>query len=196
MKKYLLIISLSTLTGSGVYAQFSKGTITFAGSVGYSSLTIKDTQASVTVTQGTTNTFTFVPQVGYFFIDNLAGGAGITLKSSAFTDASSSRASSTTTFLFSPFVRYYFPPKIYAQLSFDLGSVKDKNTDNKGITTETSNRASGWSLLAGYPILFGKVVAIEPQIGYSSLTQSSNAANYTNAAGLFLRVGIQVYLSK
>ncbi len=196
MKKYFLIISLFTLTWSSVYAQFSKGTITFAGSVGFSSLTNKDTQTNVTVTQGKTTTFTFVPQVGYFFIDNLAGGAGITLKSLAFTDASSSRASSTTTFLFSPFVRYYFPPKIYAQLSLDLGSVKDKNTDNKGVTTERSNSASGWSLLAGYPILFGKVVAIEPQIGFSSLTQRLDAANYTNDAGLFLRVGIQVYLSK
>ncbi len=191
---FIACLIIGSLT---VQAQFTKGTITFGGSAGYSSVTRKITNANVTVTDGTTNTFTFVPQVGYFFIDNLAGGAGITLKSSRFNDASSPAYNSSTTFLFSPFVRYYFPPKIYGQLSVDFGSVNDKRVDNRGaISQSDSYSASGWSLLAGYPILLGEVVAIEPQIGYSSLTQSLNAGNYTNDAGLFLRVGVQVYLSK
>lgn len=195
MNKIILLTCLVgfTLTAR---AQFSKGTITFGGSAGYSSLTTKDTQANVTVTRGTTNTFTFVPQVGYFFIDNLAGGAGITLKSSRFNYANSPEYNSTTTFLFSPFIRYYFPPKIYGQLSVDFGSVSYKNVNNQGVATETSDSASGWSLLAGYPIMLKNVVAIEPQIGYSSLTQSANAANYSTDSGFFLRVGLQVYLSK
>ena len=192
------IIFLVCLVGCGlqVSAQFNKGTITFGGSAGYSSLTTKDTQANVTVTQGTTNTLTFVPQVGYFFIDNFAGGAGITLKSSRFNNANSLSYSSTTTFLFSPFVRYYFPPKVYGQLSVDFGSVSYKTANNQGVPSETSDSASGWSLLAGYPIMLKNIVAIEPQIGYSSLTQSANAANYSKDSGFFLRVGLQVYLSK
>lgn len=192
------IILLVCLVGCMVQAnaQFSKGTITFGGSAGYSSLTTKDTNANVTVTQGTTNTFTFVPQVGYFFIDNLAGGAGITLKSSRFNDANSLSYNSSTTFLFSPFIRYYFPPKIYGQLSVDFGSVSYKSANNQGVPSETSDSASGWSLLAGYPIMLKNVVAIEPQIGYSSLTQSANAANYSTDSGFFLRVGLQVYLSR
>src|SRR5258706_3724890 len=116
MNKIILVACLISCALQ-LRAQFGKGTITFGGSAGYSSLTSKDTQANVTVTQGTTNTFTFVPQAGYFFIDNLAAGAGITLKSSRFNDANSLSYASRTTFLFSPFVRYYFPPKIYGQLS-------------------------------------------------------------------------------
>jgi outer membrane protein len=195
MNKFILIACLIGCA-TQLQAQFSKGTITFAGSAGYSSLTTKDTNSNVTVTQGTTDAVTFVPQVGYFFIDNFAGGAGITLKSSRFNDSNSPAYNSTTTFLFSPFVRYYFPPKIYGQLSVDFGSVTDKSVNGQGATNKTSYSASGWSLLAGYPILLGKVVAIEPQLGYSSLTQSANASNYSTDAGLFLRVGIQVYLSK
>lgn len=195
MNKFILIACLIGCA-TQLQAQFNKGTITFAGSAGYSSLTTKDTNSNVTVTQGTTDAITFVPQVGYFFIDNFAGGAGITLKSSRFNDSNSPAYNSTTTFLFSPFVRYYFPPKIYGQLSVDFGSVTDKSVNGQGTTNKTSYSASGWSLLAGYPILLGKVVAIEPQLGYSSLTQSANASNYSTDAGLFLRVGIQVYLSK
>ena len=197
MKKSLFTLVLVMVLSLAVKAQFNKGTIMAGGSVGYSSVTNKETQTNVTTTVGTTNTLTFLPQVGYFFIDNLAGGAGITLKSQKFNNSGSSASNSTTLFLFSPFVRYYFPPKVYAQFSFDVGSGKDKQTDNKGITTETKSGVSGWSLLAGYAYMLNDHVAIEPQVGYSSLVQNYSSNNFkTSDAGIFLRIGLQVYLRK
>ena len=180
-----------------VRAQFTKGTIMAGGSVGFSAMKNKETQSNVTTTIGTTTTFTFLPQVGYFFIDNLAVGAEVALQSEKFKNSDSNAANSTTTFLFSPFVRYYFPPKVYAQFSFGVGPGTNRNTNDNGVTTESSFVNSGWSILAGYAYMLNNHVAIEPQLGYSSRVQNYSVNNFkTSDSGIFLRIGLQVYLHK
>ena len=197
MKKLLFTVFAIVALSLAAKAQFSKGTIMAGGSVGYSSTTNKETVGNVTTTLGTTSSLTFLPQVGYFFIDNLAAGAGITLQSVKFSVSGSNQSNSTTEFLFSPFARYYLPQKIYGQFGFDVGSGTEKKTNNNNATTETTSSISGWSLLAGYAIMLNDHVAVEPQVGYRSLVQDygSNNGKLTDA-GLFLRIGLQVYLRK
>jgi len=191
MKKVIGILFITMCISTVGYSQFTKGKIMIGGSFSANFDANKYKNGGTTTKESTTNSFGLYPQVGYFFMDNLAAGAGLSLGSST-TKSGSNKFIYTTTYL-SPFARYYFG-NIYGQLAFDLGSSKAK-TETNNTTTTTKTNGSGWSLAAGYAYLLNDHVAIEPQLGYG--------LNYTQAdpgkdiqGGLFIKVGIQVYIGK
>ena len=191
MKKTFVILFFATFISTAGYSQFTKGKMMIGGSFSADFDANKYKNNGTTTKGATTNSISFYPQVGYFFMDNFAAGAGLSLGTSS-TKSGSTTLVYTTTFL-SPFARYYFG-NIYGQLGLDLGSSKLK-TENGGTTTTTKTNGSGWSLAAGYAYLLNEHVAIEPQLGYG--LNYSDADPGTNIrGGLFIKAGIQVYIGK
>ncbi|HQQ97930.1 MAG TPA: outer membrane beta-barrel protein [Cyclobacteriaceae bacterium] len=192
MKKIVIALILATVT-FGVHAQISKGTFLLGGSVGFNSMSAKYISNGVTTPQGTTTTFSVIPQAGYFVTNQIAAGIGLTINSISYKANGASTSLNNTRFLFSPFARYYFPQKIYLQAGVDIGSSTASSTGNGG---SNSNSLFGWTLLGGYPVFLNESIAVEPQLGYNSLTDKIDSANKTTEGNFFIRVGFQIYFAK
>ncbi len=186
----LLILFICSMIG---YSQFTKGKILAGGSFNLSFNSNKYKSGSITSNTGNTNSFNLYPQVGYFFIDNLAAGAGLNILTGAtkYTNAKSTYSSISI----APFVRYYYN-KFYGQFSFSSGSLKTTN-DIPPAPSNTKSNTTGWSLAGGYAYLLNEHVAIEPQIGYGQSYQTGGGnSGKTTSGGLFIKAGFQIYLGK
>lgn len=197
MKRVLIITFIMTVAATASWAQFNQGNFLVGGStnLNFNSYTDKSKSGSSTNTNGKSTNFSLEPSAGYFFMDNLAAGAGLNLSTSTYKpDGGGSKYTSSSISL-TPFVRYYFG-KIYGQGAFQFGSEKTESTF--GSTTETSKDAiSGWSLLAGYAIMLNESVSLEPQLGYGSIGYKDKDSDDKDInSGVFIRLGIFVYLSK
>jgi len=198
MKKIQLTIAAILVFTLAGYSQFRKGSVLVGGNGSFNLgfMGDKTKNGSTTHKNYSETTFTINPQVGYFVVDNLAVGAGLTLSSYATKDTDTSVKTTSTDFLFSPFARYYYH-KFYGQLEFDAGS--NKYTYRTATNNESTSKSTvtGWSLAAGYALLLNDHVAIEPQIGYSvTSTKPSGSDTKDIYGGLFIRAGIYVYLYK
>jgi outer membrane protein len=197
MKKIFFIALLVVAATTVGLAQFTKGSMLAGGSsnLGFGSDTYKNKSGGTTTTTGKITSFSLEPSVGYFFMDNLAAGAGLGLSTSSYKSDGGSSKSKTSSITLSPFARYYFD-KLYAQGGFQIGNSKTEITN--GSTTQTTKSGiSGWSLAGGYAILLNESISIEPQIGYQSIgNKFKDSDNKIIHSGLFLRLGIFVYISK
>jgi hypothetical protein len=185
MKKIFSIISIMLCFGSLSFAQFTKGKVLAGGSFStnfntYNIAGISYKQTSVD----------FFPQAGYFIMNNMAVGAGLSLGYSKLKSPPGSITSTvtSTSFRFSPFARYYIH-NFFGQATFGLGTQTPVNS-----SFELKN--SSWAVSAGYAYLLNEHVAIEPQIGYETNYLKQGSGSRTTNGNLFLKVGIQVYLGK
>jgi long-subunit fatty acid transport protein len=197
MKKTIFIALLLTAVTTASWAQFSNGTFLIGGtsnlSIGFD--TNKSKSGSSTTTDGKTTSFSLEPAVGYFFMDNLAVGAGLNLSTSTFKADGSGNKSISSSTLFTPFVRYYFD-KFYAQGAFQVGSEKTE-IKISSTTTTFKDGVTGWSLAGGYALMLNESVALEPQIGFRSTTfKNKDSDNKDITSGLFIRMGVFVYLAR
>jgi hypothetical protein len=194
MKKSVLIVCMFCISVAS-YSQFEQGTILAGGSVNFSTITEKYKTGSTTVTNGNTTSFSFMPQGGYFVIDNLAVGAGINLAFSKYkpdNDQLSYLEYKTSTIQLSPFARYYLQ-KVFFQGQVGFGSAKSE--DYEGDDDKFS--VMSWSLGVGYAAFLSDDVAIEPSIVYGSQSRKlkdSDPVYKDIDGGLLLSVGLQVYL--
>ncbi len=196
MRKIILFFVYILFFSIYSFSQFSKGSILAGGNVGADFSTNKTIAGSVTTTNSSTNSFSLSPQVGYFFIDNFVGGAGVKLLTSSQKNDSSPSSFSQTNISFEPFARYYFD-KFYGQALIGFGSSSSDQTNNNGTVFTSKGSLFNWSISGGYAILLNDHVAIEPQIGYRSTSISPDGTNSTiRTAGLFLQLGFQVYIHK
>jgi hypothetical protein len=134
------------------------------------------------------------PSAGYFFADNFAAGANISLDYSKY-EVSTGEGRSTT-FGVGPFARYYFGssntrPLIHG--SWNFISEKDKSTVfNPRTETTITRNGSQFFIGGGLAGFINRNVALEALAGY-------NHFKYRHAGegsgGFLLRVGFQVYLS-
>ena len=197
MKKAFFTAMIITAFYTAGFSQFSQGTFLVGGTtnlnIGFD--TEKTKSGGSTSTDGKTTSFSLEPSAGYFFMDNLAVGAGLGLSTSTYKpDGSGSKFNSSSMYL-SPFARYYFD-KFYAQGAFEFGTRKTELTSGSTTTTRKDG-ISGWSLAGGYVILLNESVALEPQVGYGSIGyKNKDNDNKDITSGLFLRLGVFVYLSK
>jgi len=194
MRKALLTLVILFLTITA-FAQFNQGRMMIGGAISIQSYKEKSKSGSTTTTWGNTTEFSVTPQFGYFVIDNLAVGAGLNNSFWVYKADGSDEKATSSSFQFQPFVRYYLPQKIFFQGAFGVGAGKDVEYDDD----ETKYGLSSWTLAAGYAILLNNNVAIEPMLGYgSSVTKYKDAdPEYkTIDSGLFIQVGIQVYIGK
>jgi outer membrane protein len=195
MKK-LTLTALIIFISLGAYAQFNQGRMLVGGNFSADFNTNKTKAGSTTTTNYRSTTISFGPQFGYFIIDNLAVGGILTVESESIKYEGSDNKDSGTTTLISPFVRYYLDQGIFFQGKFDVGSLKTK--DKTGTTTTTNTYGvSGFSLGAGYAWFLADNVALEPQIGYQSLTYKNKTIDAKSInGGLYILVGFQIYLGK
>ena len=195
MKK-ILLTAFTLVAFNGVFAQFNKGRTLVGGSMSFSSYTEKSNTNGVTGTPGTTTNFSFSPSVGYFVIDKLAVGAGITWASQKFNPDSGSSTQSASAFLFAPLVRYYVGPGFFTQGTFGFGSSKSDYKFSSTSTITVKGSITSWSLGIGYAILLNDHVAIEPLVAYQSATNKYDGTGDpkdTNA-GLAINIGLRAYL--
>jgi opacity protein-like surface antigen len=194
--KRLVFTALVILTAFGAHAQFEQGTMMVGGNFNVRFNGDKVKSGSTTTTIDHYTSISIGPQFGYFIIDNLAAGAGLTINSYSVTYENSNDKSSGSSVVFSPFVRYYLSQGIFFQGRLDAGSQKDK--DRVGNTTTTvSHGLSGWALGAGYAWFITDNVALEPQIGYSSMAQKNKSNDVKSIdGGVYISAGFQIYLRK
>ncbi|MEJ7737382.1 MAG: outer membrane beta-barrel protein [Chitinophagaceae bacterium] len=125
----------------------------------------------------------FSPSAGYFFANNFAAGALVSL------DYVKLVNSKTTTFGIGPFARYYFGttnirPFAAADINFTSSKVKTS-------TTSSSLNGTKWFLGAGLAGFINRNVAIEGTAGY----KHTAIKDQDGTGGFNLRIGFQVYLS-
>ncbi len=195
MKK-LFITTLIVFAGVSAFAQFEKGRILAGGSVSFASSTNKTKTDNATTTNSKTTSFDFGPRAGYFFIDNLAAGLGLDLSTSSTKQEGSGDKDASTTFLISPFVRYYLQPGIFFQGQYGIGPETEKST-NASTTVTTKYTGSSWSLGAGYAYFLNSNVAVEPFIGYGARSRKLKDSDVKGVnSGLFINIGFQIYLDR
>jgi outer membrane protein len=196
MKK--TIFTLLVVFGSfGAFAQFEQGTMLVGGDFGLEFTTQKAKGNGQTSTLGKSSEFSFNPDFGYFVIDNLAVGANLGLSLTSYKSDGSAYKYTTNSLTVGPFVRYYFPVKIFLQGNLGIGTMKSKD-DNNGDIDENKYSVFGTSLGAGYALMLNDNVAIEPLIGYQSISQKDKSTGAPDGkyvdSGIFVRVGFQIYL--
>jgi hypothetical protein len=156
MKK-VLFAALMTIA-----VQVNKGQWLAGGNVGFNSQKWGDADANKV------SKFTFSPNAGYFFIDQLAGGLRVTFES----EKVKSEDKAESTLIIAPFARYYFLPaaqkvNIFADASYGFGSTG----------TEDKASLSGFAFAAG-PAIF--------------LTPNTALDDRRNSFGV--NIGFQVHL--
>jgi hypothetical protein len=181
MKKVLF----ATLLMGSVSAAFSQSNINqgdwmLGGDAGFSSQKQGDYK---------TTSFGIAPNVGYFFISNLAGGLRLETSSEK-TEAGSLEAKSTG-YALAPFVRYYFLPasqkvNLFADASFGFG----KNKYESGIV-DNESKFTQLGIKAGPAIFLTPATALEITLNYNS-TKIKDVEDRKNAFGVNL--GLQIHI--
>jgi hypothetical protein len=129
-------------------------------------------------------TFEFKPDVGYFFLDNLAAGIRFNYSSSKV----KSEDKANTYLLAGPFVRYYFLPAVQKVNIFVDGTY--------GFGKEGQDpkiNLNGYEFTAGPAIFLSPNVALELGISYQSL-KYKDISDRDNTFGV--NVGFQIHLGK
>lgn len=157
MKKVLFIVALVAASFAGT-AQTSKSTWMLGGGAGFNS-TKPDGGSS-------TSTWNLSPAVGYFVMDNLAIGAGVSIADYG--------AGSTTNF--GPFARYYFTSlgksaKLYGNVGANFGDYTE------------------FGVSAGVAYFLNSSIALETALGYTKNTD-------WKTSNIGLNVGFQIHFKK
>jgi outer membrane protein len=193
--KNLLLTTFLLLSAMLVDAQISRGTMMIGGSVEFNSEKYKTEENGQTDTNVTSTSFTLSPEFGYFVVDNLALGAGIGLYNTVSKNNAADSKNVNTGIAVTPFVRYYLG-NVFFHGQAGFGSGKN-NYERPGFESEGKSSFTNWNLGAGYAIFLNDNVAIEPTLGYqSSAVKYDGSDEKSITGGLYLRVGIQVYLRR
>ena len=179
MKKVCLSL-LTLVLCTTLFSQINKGQWLAGGSIGFESGKFGDFDASKFTS------FEFSPDAGYFFMQNLAAGARVSFQTMKFKEQDA-----TNSFLFSPFVRYYFLPatrrvNILADGSYGLGSMKNEEG------SETFNQ---FAIAAGPAVFLSPNTALEFTLRYSSAGGDAYGGD-DRLKNFGLNVGFQVHLGK
>jgi hypothetical protein len=176
MKKIFMVAVATILIQAG-FAQVNQGQWLVGGNASFSSAKYPALK---------TTSFEFSPNVGYFFIDNFAGGLRFDIQSvKEKLGGVEEKASSTS---IAPFLRYYFLPasqkvNVFADASYGFGSMKFDGGESVGI--------SGYSIMAGPAIFLSPNTALEVTVGYGSTKiEDDNERTNTFRFG----VGFQIHL--
>lgn len=133
------------------------------------------------------------PNVGYFFIDNFAGGLRLDLSSNTEKYSGTTTDKSTSfNYEVAPFVRYYFLPStqkvnIFADGQFGFGELKTKINNN----AQVKNNFNEFTIAAGPAFFLTPSTALEMTLGWNSIKYKGNDDRQGTLA---LSVGFQIHL--
>ncbi|MBL6448881.1 porin family protein [Fulvivirga sp. 29W222] len=196
MKKTLLTGIIMIAGACFAQAQTEQGGILAGGSVSMDFENNKLEAGSTTVDRGNTFSVSFNPNVGYFFMDGLAGGLELEISSSTFTEDQTDFETKFSTFNFGPFVKYYHSSGLFGLGRFGVGSAKEVDEDAGG-TDETKFGVFTWRLGAGYALFLNDNVSLEPMLSYGSYNftnKDSDPEVKTIDNSLRISVGFQIFL--
>ncbi|MCX7546369.1 hypothetical protein OS188_00220 [Xanthomarina sp. F1114] len=178
---FFFFLCAFTLT---THAQITKGNWMVGGEVSF--------QTSENTSNGASDTYSYFfasPNVGYFFIDKLAGGIALDF---AFTDPFKSNNSQI--YGFSPFFRYYL---LKAEKEFNIFSeVSYGYSFGKNGLDEKSN-SSDFNLKGGVVLFLNNSVGIELAVSYLNSNSELKSRNVkSKREQLMFGVGFQIHLEK
>jgi hypothetical protein len=128
------------------------------------------------------------PNVGYFFIDKLAGGIRTRL---AFDKVEfNGGVTKTTQTGIGPFFRYYFLEQLNRVNLFSETAYQYTHNSGNNVTSNSSNT---FTFSVGPAIYFNSSVGIELTANYEIF---SNKSTNTSAKTFFLALGFQIHLEK
>jgi opacity protein-like surface antigen len=198
MKKVFFALAVLIISAPA-FAQFNQGTMMVGGSAGLEFSKNKYKIDGNSSENSRSTDFYLEPQFGIFVIDNFAIGAGLGLgvsKTKYNGPFDNDETVTSTAITFEPFARYYLPQRIFFQGRFLLGTGTTK-WDEAGDSDKTNFGLFGLGVSAGYAIMLNDNIAIEPQLGYQSQARKNEDSDGRSVdSGLYLRVGIQAYLSR
>jgi hypothetical protein len=141
-----------------------------------------------------TTSIQLAPNVGYFFINKMAGGLRFGFGSDTYSSGGDKYR--WTNLAISPFLRYYFLPatqqvNLFAEGAYSYAWSKYKDVTNSG---SYAYRYNGFSLMGGPAIFLNEHTALEITLGYSHSTRGPVDSTTTNR--FQLGVGLQIHLGK
>lgn len=176
MKKSFLVACMLLLFAQLGNSQISKGNVLLGGSTSFAS----NKQGDFKSTE-----FSFSPNIGYFFINNFAGG--LRMQFDSFKEEGDDAYNSVN---IGPFLRYYFLPiakdqkvNIFADASYGFGSAG--SGDNK-------MNNNSYSINAGPAIFLNPHTALEITLGYGSLKFEGDDDRLNT---LNINIGFQIHLN-
>ena len=191
MKKLITTLVLVVVVQSA-FAQFTKGTILLGGSSSFGFSSMKTTYDGNDYSK--TTAYELSPMAGYFVADNIAIGASIDFSGEKTEYEFSDSESKSSGITFSPFARYYLESKVFFEGSSGFGSEKDE-FNSGGSDIENDASVFKFGIGVGYAAMISDKVAIEPMIGYGSLSRKYDGDdNKYKTSGFQLGVGVTVYL--
>lgn len=178
MKKIVLAVMTLTI-GLGSFSQVNKGQWLVGGSANL------DFSKQGNNDDSKVTSVSISPDAGYFFINQLAAGARVSFTSVK----EKSQENAATSFLFAPFVRYYFMQStqkvnIFADASYGFGSMKFGES-------ESFNQ---FAFSAGPAVFLSPNTALELTLQYRSAGGDVYGDDRLNDFGV--NVGFQVHLGK
>lgn len=172
--KQTLLFSVLIAIASGAVAQTEQGNYLVGGTLQLNTL---KNQTTIEVS----------PSAGYFFTDNFAAGANVTMAHTKYGEGST--AARTTTFSLGPFVRYYAGStgvRPFLESNVNFASNKTKTS-----TGSTTNTGITYFVGPGAAFFLNRNVALEALAGYSHAAYK----NENGRGGFAFKIGFQVYLS-
>ena len=151
MKKSILLLLL-IVSSFTIFAQTEKGNIELSGGAGFQFISshLKYVNDGVTTGEATTNSFSFLPSIGYFVIDNLAIGLAGNFTSSSTKEEGDADKSISTSILIIPTAIYYVPMD---------GKIRPIIQIGAGLTSMSQKYGSEKSSASGLAINFGAGIA-------------------------------------
>ena len=173
--KWMFIIACSCFSINTSIAQLTKGNAILGGSVTYESTRYSDNGDRI-------GTFTFMPGVGYFFRDRLAGGLRLSY-TQIFDEGDRYRD-----FTAGPFARYYFLPASRSTNIFLEGQFLWGNEKYEGFAGENK---TGYGFTAGPTFFINPHIGLEMMAGWRSVKFKNDKGRYNTA---WIGAGLQVHL--
>ena len=188
MKTSTLLFLLVAIT-STAFTQIRPGQYLLGGAVNFES-TNEDYPIN---NSAKSNNFFISPSVGYFIVDNLAGGIRIDF-SSYHTKTNSGESRSHTTTI-SPFVRYYILPVVKKVNAFiDVSYIRGRTKWTYDPNPSQYQKSRGYKISVGPSIFLTDQVALEFTLGFKHITSDSWGARNSNKFNTGL--GLQIHLGK
>lgn len=177
MKKVLIALCAVAL-GTTAMAQTDQGGWMFGASsdFGFKSYKMDNDQDE------SASDMNFDVRAGYFVIDNLAVGLDVGFGSQK--EAGADDASSN--FQVGPYVRYFLPMKVFAELGYQFGSLSAGG--------ETLGSTGDLGIGVGYAAFLNDNVSIEPMVKYHLTSFSPEEGDSFSGSGFEVAIGFGIYL--
>ena len=177
MKKSVLAACLLLLFANVTRSQITKGNLLLGGSTSFSSDKWGDSKST---------SFSFAPNIGYFFVNNFAGGLRVQIDS--YKEDGEDDAYVVTSF--APFIRYYFIPAAKEQkVNIFVDGAYGFGSEGSG---DTKSNMNGYSFMAGPAIFLNQHTALEFTLGYSSMKFEDVDDRFNTFK---INIGFQIHLN-